>query len=167
MKYRLSRACRTLLASLALATMALAGPYVGRGAEEKNKEEEIDITGEYSCRGSNPGGGTYFGKVAITKTGQTYRIQWKIGRNQVDAGVGIREGNVLAVCFAGEGGAGVVAYKIEKGEDGPRLVGRWAGLGDQKAQSETLTRGALQPGTNPRGPRRITEFFPRPPAKAS
>ncbi len=125
-----------------LATLVLAGPYVARAAEEA---EEIDIAGEYSCRGSNAGGGTYSGKVAITKTGQTYKVQWTIGSSQVHAGVGIREGNVLSVCFVANGGAGIAAYKIEKGKDGPRLVGRWAGLGEQKTRPETLTRGVPLP----------------------
>ena len=161
---RLSLGCRNLAVSLALATLVLAGPYLARAAE--GEEQEVDIAGEYSCRGGNAGGEIYSGKVAINKTGQTYQIQWKIGSEEAHAGVGIREGNVLSVCFVSAGGAGVVAYKIEKGEDGPRLVGRWAGLGEQKTQSETLTKGAPLPRERFRGPRRITRSFPHPPAEA-
>jgi len=160
MNDRLSVGCRILVVSVTLAALALAGPYVARGAEE------IDIAGEYTCRGGNPDGGSYSGKVAITKTGQTYKIRWTIGAAPAHAGVGIREGNVLSVCFVGGGGAGVAAYKIEKGKDGPRLVGRWAGLGEQKTRSETLTRGAPLPRKTARSPGQFTRLLPYPPAKA-
>ena len=160
MNDRLSVVCRTLVVLLTLATWALAGPYVARAAEE------INIAGEYSCRGGSPGGQTYSGKVVITKTGQTYKIQWTIRSGEAHAGVAIREGNVLSACFVGNGAAGVVAYKIQESKDGPRLVGRWAGLRDQKTQSETLTRGAPLPRKSAQGPRRITRSSPHPPAKA-
>ena len=160
MNDRLSVGCRTLVVALTLATLALARPNVARAAEE------IKIAGEYSCRGGNPGGGTYLGKVVITKNGQTYKVQWTIGSSQAHVGIGIREGNVLSVCFVGDGAAGVVAYKIQKSKDGPRLVGRWAGMGEQKTHSETLTRGAPLPRKSTQGPRRITSLLPHPPAKA-
>ncbi len=160
MNDRLPLGCRTLVVSLTLATLALAGPYVSREAEE------INIAGEYTCRGGNPGGGTYSGKVVITKTGQTYKIQWTIGSGQAHAGVGIREGDVLSVCFVDNRSAGVVAYKIQKTEDGPRLVGRWAVLGEQKTRSETLTKGAPLPKKSSPGGRRIARLFPHPPDKA-
>ena len=126
--------------------------------------EEIDISGEYFCRGSNPGGGSYSGKVAITKTDQTYKIQWKIGTGQGHVGIGIREDNVLSVCFVGSGGAegiamvGVVSYKIQKDKDGPRLVGRWAAFGGQKTQTETLSRSAPPPEKGTQRPQQVTSL---------
>ena len=159
MNDRLSVVCRTIVVSLTLATLALAWPCVAPAAEE------ISIAGEYSCRGNNPGGGIYSGKVVITKTGQTYKVQWTIGSGEGHIGIGIREGNVLSVCFVSAGGAGVVAYKIQKGEKGPRLVGRWAGLGGQKTQSETLTKGAPLPEKGRKRPSLITRFVPHPATK--
>ena len=161
MNDRLPALCRIQVISLAVATAALAGEAPERAADE------INIAGEYTCRGGNPDGGAYVGKVVITKTGQTYTVQWTIGSGQVHAGIAIREGNVLSVCFVAGGGAGVASYKIEKTEDGPRLVGRWAGLGGQKTQPETLTKGAPPPRKNNRSPRRMTRALPKLPAQAT
>ncbi len=106
-------------------------------------EEEIDIAGQYSCFGGGLGGGAYTGKVVIIKTGETYRVQWKLASGEAHVGVAIREGDILSVCYMGKQAAGVVSYKIDKDKHGPRLVGRWASLGDKKTQSETLTRGPV------------------------
>ena len=141
---------------LALVTLVLVGPHVARAAEE------VDIAGEYSCRGGNPDAGGYTGKVVITKTDQTYKIEWTIGAGQRHIGVGIREGNVLSVCFASAQGVGVVAYKIQESKDGPRLVGRWAGLGGKKTQSETLTRGSEPAEKAVPGRQQITRVSPHP-----
>ncbi len=165
MNDRLSAGCRISVVLLVLAMLSAAGPYAARAAEEE--EKEIDIAGQYSCRGNNPDGWAYTGKVAITKTGQTYKVQWTIGATQAYVGVGIREGNVLSVCFASAGGIGVLAYKIQEDKDGPRLVGRWAALGGQKTQSETLTKGAPEPIRNPRRSQQITKVRPQARAKAS
>lgn len=143
-----------------MAILVLACPCAARAAEE------IDIAGEYTCRGNNPGGGTYTGKVAVTKTDQTYKILWTIG-SEKHIGTAIREGNVLSVCYASKGGIGVVAYKIDKREDGARLVGRWAGLGGQKTQSETLTRDTPLPGKGNHGPPRFTRALPPPATEVS
>ena len=158
---RLPRACRTPSLPLALAVLILAAPQPTPAAEKSNNAKEADeiekleIAGTYSCRGSNPGGGGYTGKVVITKTGETYKIQWTIGADQGHIGTGIREGNVLSVCFASPGGFGVVAYRIHKDKDGPRLTGRWAGFGEQKTRSETLTKRPL-PSNSKQAPQRIT-----------
>ncbi len=167
MKDRLCVVCRALVASLTLATVSLTAPFAAQAAEKADKAEEIDVAGAYACRGSNPGGGTYSGKVLITKTGQTYKIQWTIGSAQAHVGIGIREGNVLSVCFVAAEGVGVVAYKIQKDENGPRLTGRWAGLGGQKTQSETLTRGSPVPRKGVQSPSRFTQSSPRPRAKTT
>ena len=126
-----------------VAVLLTAFLLVNASAFAADDEEEIDIAGEYSCQGGGDRGGVYSGKVTITKTGETYRVQWKIASGEAHVGVAIREGNVLSVCFVGQRVAGVVSYKIDKDKHGPRLVGRWAGVGDKKTQSETLTRGPL------------------------
>ena len=153
MSNRLSVGFRDLAVFMIFAAFGPIGAGVTRAAEE------IDIAGEYHCRGANPGGGSYSGKVVITKTDQTYRIQWKIGTGQGHVGVGIREGDILSVCFVSATGVGVVSYKIQKAVDGPRLVGRWAGFGGKKTQSETLTRGAPAPESGTRPQPRITKLL--------
>lgn len=166
----LSRACRTLSLPLTLAILVLTALHTAQSAEEGDNAqkadeiEKLDITGVYSCRGGNPGGGGYTGKVVVTKTGETYKIQWTIGADQGHIGTGIREGNVLSVCFASPGGFGVVAYRIHKDKDGPRLTGRWSGFGEEKTHSETLTKRPLPAGSKQAQPR-ITNSPPRPTAK--
>jgi hypothetical protein len=167
---RLPRACRTLPLPLALAVLILAAPQPTPAAEESDNAkkadeiEKLEIAGTYACRGGNPGGGNYTGKVVITKTGETYKIQWTIGSGEGHIGTGIREGNVLSVCFASPGGFGVVAYRIHKDKDGPRLTGRWAGFGEQKTRSETLTKRPL-PTKSKQAQPRITKSLPLPAAK--
>ena len=153
-------ASRAFAVASAMAILGLAAPSSGQAAEE------VDIAGEYTCRGSNPGGGTYSGKVVIHKTKQTYKVQWKIATGTY-FGVAIREGNVLSVCFVSKESVGVVSYKIEEVKDGARLVGRWAGFGGQETQSETLTRGAPLPGKSDHGPPSFTRSVPDPGAQAN
>jgi hypothetical protein len=78
-------------------------------------------------------------------------------------GVGIREGDMLAVSFFGADSGGVVLYRI----DGTKLVGHWsAPLANGQVFEETLTRMAdpppsppSPPSTSPSRPRQST---PRP-----
>lgn len=122
------------------------------GSSTAAEKEEIDIAGQYSCFGGGLGGGVYTGKVVIIKTGETYQVQWKLASGENHVGVAIREGNLLSVCYVGKQAAGVVSYKIDKDKHGPRLVGRWASLGDKKTQSETLTRGPVPSPGKQRAP---------------
>jgi len=97
-----------------------------------------DIAGSYDVEGTNPGGRAYRGMAQITKDRDTYRISWVIGSNETYVGIGILEGNVLAVSYSSQGMSGVVAYRVEGRE---RLEGRWAILGGNgEIQTETLTR---------------------------
>jgi hypothetical protein len=87
------------------------------------------------------GGKTYSGIAVIAKKGEVYLVTWMIGSGSAFSGLGIRQGNTLAVSWAlaGERGMvrGVNLYRIESG---PRLVGRWATLpGPGVLHSETLT----------------------------
>jgi hypothetical protein len=98
---------------------------------------EPDITGKYNCEGTNPDGKTYKGTVQIVKKGDAYYLKWAIGAGDNYAGVGILEGNVLAVSYYG-GISGVVVYRVEKGG---KLVGKWSiADGKGKVYTETLTK---------------------------
>lgn len=93
-----------------------------------------DITGKYSCEGTNAGGATYKGTCEISKKGDTYLLKWALDAGDSYVGIGLLEGKVLAVAFNG----GVVVYRIEK--DG-KLVGRWAVAdGKGSVQTENLTK---------------------------
>ena len=100
-------------------------------------EEKVHISGKYTVEGLNPDGGTYRGTAEIAKKGDTYTIDWLIGSAEKYKGIGIRQGDVLAVSYVSNAISGVVVYKIEKG----KLVGQWAIQGGNgKIQTETLTK---------------------------
>jgi hypothetical protein len=122
---------RRLLATAAVAAVIFALATGCRAADTK------DITGRYSCEGTNPAGQTYKGTVEITKKGDTYHLAWSIGAGDNYEGLGILEGDTLAVSYYG-GATGVVVYKVQKGG---KLVGKWAVVeGEGKVYTETLTK---------------------------
>jgi hypothetical protein len=92
------------------------------------------------CKGKNPGGEEYTGTVTISKKAETYHLLWTIGKAQTHRGFGIREGNVLSVCFFHGQSMGIVAYRIEEEGEGVQLIGRWTTLGWGKTQGETLVK---------------------------
>ena len=115
-----------------------------KGSDAKAKvaiDDKAEISGYYTCKGQEAGGKTYSGVAVITKKADVYIVQWMIGSGSTFSGIGIRQGNTLAVSWAipNERGMirGVNMYRIETG---PRLVGRWATVpGPGVLQSETLT----------------------------
>ena len=121
------------MSGLVILTFALLLPGLSVYAAEAP-----DLTGRYTCVGTNPGGGTYRGTVSITKKGELYLLTWTISPRETYKGLGIVQDNVLAVSFYSRF-TGVVAYKIEQGAK--KLVGKWAVAdGPAKAFPETLTR---------------------------
>jgi hypothetical protein len=114
-----------------VAAIAVAVLVVGVGCLVA--ADKTDIAGKYTCEGTNPQGQTYKGTVEITKVGDTYKLVWAIGNAETWDGVGILEGDVLAVSFA----SGVVVYKVEKG----KMTGKWTVKeANGKVFSETLTK---------------------------
>jgi hypothetical protein len=97
--------------------------------------EAADVGGDYACKGTNPDGQEYTGKVKIVKKGDVYQFGWVIGQERY-SGVGIRDGNILSVSWVLQNGdTGIVVYKIGKDK---RLVGRWAQQGGKAIYTETL-----------------------------
>jgi hypothetical protein len=97
-----------------------------------------DIAGKYNITGSNPAGGQYKGTLEVITRGDVYQFRWTAG-TQYD-GVGIQNGNMIAVAFANGAdgkGCGVVDYDI--GSDGS-LNGKWGYWGVNDAGTETATR---------------------------
>jgi hypothetical protein len=98
---------------------------------------EPDLTGYYLCSGKNFDGTTYDGVVEITKDNGAFQLQWLIEDDVVAVGMGIRQGDVLAVAYY-SALPGVVAYRIEPNN---KLVGEWTLVGAKGALfSETLTK---------------------------
>ncbi len=97
-----------------------------------------DVAGTYTGSGTNPDGSKYDTEVVITKTGQSYSVQWYFDGNLGYAGVGIMKNGLFCVGYASPDGYGVVVYEVM--DDGS-LEGIWTGPGAQTLGSETLTPG--------------------------
>lgn len=93
------------------------------------------IEGIYSADGTNPGtGDPYSGTAEITRTGDTYWVEWTIGK-QTFGGTGIYRDGILAVSYAGEF-SGIVVYRMHaSGGDG-----LWAVQNAPNVGTETLRR---------------------------
>ena len=97
-----------------------------------------DIAGKYNVVGSNPDGGVYKGTLEIIPRGDVYQFRWNAG-TQYD-GVGVANGNVVAVAFAnGENGKGCGVIDYEIASDGA-LDGKWGYWGVNEAGTEKATR---------------------------
>ena len=114
-------ALATLLSAIALA----ATKEKPKPAEPK--PAEIDISGRYTCKGRAMMNKEYFGHTFITKKKDTYQLAWTVG-SELYFGEGIREGNVLSVCWllGQTQAAGITVFHIE---EGPKLLGTWTQLG--------------------------------------
>ena len=97
------------------------------------------FAGTYSVKGTNPGGGgTYTGMLKIGARGGVYDLTWTIGNDEF-RGIGVAQGNCLAVAYTDPGGSGsnVVIYRIDAAG---HLAGSWATAGSDQVGSETATR---------------------------
>src|SRR5262249_47509728 len=98
----------------------------------------IDVAGKYNIVGTNQNGGANKGKLEVIARGDVYQFRWSAG-SQSD-GIGITNGNVVAVAFASGAdgkGCGVVDYDI-KGDG--TLDGKWGYWGTNEAGTETAAR---------------------------
>ena len=131
-------------AALLLGVLLLCvGPLVGRAAEvPATPDPATDLPGIYDCQGTGADGQPYRGAVIIEPDGSRFVVRWIIASELTAVGVGIREGNMLAVSFFGPESGGIVLYRI----DGQKLIGHWsAPLAEGQVFEETLTRMANPP----------------------
>src|SRR3984893_12849202 len=99
--------------------------------------EEVDITGHYKAESLQFTGEKQTADVEIKRLGDCYLVKWSKGILDAYVGIGLRKGEVLAVCWANQGQIGACLYQIEKG---PRLTGVWTMLGGAgMVQRETVT----------------------------
>lgn len=91
-----------------------------------------EVTGSYTCKGTNPNGSPYTGTVVIKENGGGYLVTWTIGESMTYSGAGILTDKI----FSASWGNGVVVYKVES--DG-RLVGKWLNASGGDLGTETLT----------------------------
>jgi hypothetical protein len=137
----------------------VVGPLVGRAVAVPAAAEPAALPGIYECHGVGADGREYRGAVVIEPDGNRFLLQWYISPELTAVGLGIREGDVLAVSFFSTDAGGVVLYRI----DGQRLVGHWsAPLTNGQVFEETLTRMAkpAAPPVPPRSRRRPPDSPP-------
>jgi hypothetical protein len=84
--------------------------------------------GVYDVAGRNPNGSRYSGRVNITRLGDRYRFDWRVGSSTYQ-GTGALDGNVMVVNW---GGSTPVIYALDTG-------GTLRGLWDAGRAAETLT----------------------------
>lgn len=106
--------------------------------------EELDgspgLQGSYRIVSSTiPGSsGGYTGTVNISSNGDTYIIEWRLNSGENYKGVGIRQGDVLAVGWGlGPDSVAVASYK----QKGALLQGVWAMPGGKRLGTERLSKG--------------------------
>jgi hypothetical protein len=125
----------------------VGGPLVGRAAAAPPAADPAKIPGVYECRGMGADGRPYQGAVIIEPDGERFFVQWIVGAQRAAIGLGIRDGDMLAVSFYSADAGGIVLYRIE----GERLVGHWsAPLTDGQLFEETLTRMGDVPPAAPK-----------------
>lgn len=96
------------------------------------------LAGSYQVRGIGANGQTaYAGKVQVSPTGQTYRVEWSLsGGKEVYVGTGIRVNDTFSVIYVAPNAPnkpGLVQYSLQK--DGS-LTGYYTSLGAQTISAE-------------------------------
>jgi hypothetical protein len=94
--------------------------------------------GQYRALGHNDQGGQYSGTMAIAPYGEGLAGFWRIDKSgEKYQGVGVAEGDALAIAYSATPGFGVVLYRYRDG----RWEGRWILSDDaaKKVNPEILT----------------------------
>jgi hypothetical protein len=123
-----------------------AGPLFAQTAEPDPAAPAAELPGVYECQGISADGRAYRGAVIIQSDGNRYVLQWYVAAQLTAIGLGIRDGDALAVSFFGADTGGVILYRI----DGTRLIGQWsAPVTAGQVFEETLRRVADTPPAAP------------------
>lgn len=93
------------------------------------------LAGTYRCTGTNPDGTRYEGVVQVVVEADRVGLRWTVGRSTYQ-GVGLRQGDTLAVLYDAGGFAGLAVYRI----DDDTIDGRWVLPGAPGYGTETWTR---------------------------
>jgi hypothetical protein len=132
-------------------------PETRNSAPEVALPTTTDIAGDYNIVGTNEDGSPYKGALKVIKRGDVYQFRWDAGK-QYD-GIGIPNGNAVAVSFTGGSdgqGCGVVIYQALAGG---MLDGKWGywGLNEMGTEKGVRKSGSDlagvydMTGTNPNG----------------
>jgi hypothetical protein len=122
---------------LGISLSVWTGPVVGHEMAPPVAAHPVPLAGIYECQGTGADGRVYRGAVIIEPDGNRFLVQWYVASELTAVGIGIRDGDMLAVSFFSADNGGVVLYRI----DGAKLAGHWsAPLSDGEIFEETLTR---------------------------
>src|SRR3990167_3937342 len=98
--------------------------------------EPTKIEGAYTCRGTR-GAEAYTLQLLVQAIGDTYGLTWTANQGPAAVGLGVREGDGLAVAILWPGGEiGVAHYVIGPGQ----LAGVWS-TGQGRVDREVCTQG--------------------------
>jgi hypothetical protein len=109
-----------------------------------------DLSGLYSCEGTNPDGSPYTAVVEIVKRQDAYLVRWTQENDEQVMGVGILQSGMLSVSYFG-GAPAIVVYSVTG--DG-KLDGQWTMGSAGRLFKETLTKVAASE-VQPRTPRPV------------
>jgi hypothetical protein len=94
-----------------------------------------DPVGSYDVEGTNPDGSKYTGSVTVSRTGQTYRVIWRIGNTRYN-GTAIGDKDFLAISYQSGSQSGLALY----GADGDDWKGIWTYSGGTSVGAELWSR---------------------------
>jgi hypothetical protein len=94
-----------------------------------------DPVGKYAVEGTNPNGTSYSGIVSVERTGQTYKVDWVIGRQRF-SGTGIGNKDFLAVSYVSGDQTGLALYA----PDGDGWKGVWTYAGGKQMGTDLWKR---------------------------
>ncbi len=86
---------------------------------------QVDLAGEYRCKGVEPDGASYEGSATIEKVKDSYKIKWVTGKEKY-FGIGIQSGDTVSFAYldaATKKDLGIAVYQITEG--GRVLTGKW------------------------------------------
>jgi len=95
-----------------------------------------DPSGTYSVDGTNPdGGAAYTGTVTVTKTGDTFKVDWTIGDHTV-TGTAVGNDDLLSIGYSNGTQPGVGLYVKQDG----KWKGVWSYLGQTSMGTESWSQ---------------------------
>lgn len=123
----------TLIITFFTITTALATNHMECKIRPDANAHLKDLTGWYEVKGNKPNS-KYYGRLRIRKTGNTYKIYWKIPSEGSYWGTGLLVGNILAANWK----YGVALYFVSRNQK--NLCGFWTNTSTDNVYREDAVR---------------------------
>ncbi|CAN5677121.1 hypothetical protein BH09VER1_BH09VER1_02510 [soil metagenome] len=120
---------------------SMAGQLAAPAISERSLDSTT-LAGTHTCRGKNPDGSEYEGKVEIRVKNGLVLMEWTIAGKK-SHGTGMIEGTCLGVSLDD----GLAIYQVVPQAEGKSLIGRWAGEGAKTANEEVILIGETDVAT--------------------